>query len=565
MNIPLEHLEEKFLATALKNGLSYWKKGLFEIIEDDATTIKARVYGTDEYLSELMFLNKHIVDVNCTCPNNRTLFCKHIAILYYEKLKDVLALKKAKPRKASKQISKSKVDQEFFSIETAVQNASLVQLKEIVVQELRKNADFKLALEHKLNPKHKAKQALYAFYKVQIQELLRKHKKQNFIDYSASNSVGQAVIDIASLASEHYKNHNLEASFEICKAILDTMIKPLNYTDTSSGIFYQGLDEALNLVLEISTKAELQPKLRKNMYTFFLKHLKDKKNHGWGYEINFTDILIALAENNKQKDELLKIIYNEDLDRHSMQVYNIIKKFDGEQAAKDFVMEHKTLPEFRSILFNEFMENKDYNAAKQCMYEGLKVNSEFRGAVINWIKNLLKIGELTEDKELTIKSAKLLFLNLGFRIYPDGADYYELLKHQFTAEEWANEWPLLIEKEKDKTTVEEIYFREGRLDLLFKSITKKQDFYFNSNYLNFNEAHIASLLPEYNEAFILFLKGRIVNYIDFYKGKKYYKEVCTTLIAFKKQGLDISGILMYLKENYRNRPSLMTRIQEYFE
>mgnify|MGYP003667322115 CR=1 FL=1 len=569
MNIPIEELEQKFLSTALKNGLSYWKKDQFEVIDDSTTSLKARVYGTDEYLSELMFLNNVIVDVNCNCPNNRTLFCKHIAILYYEKLKDVLDLKKSKSRKAtkktSKKTSKKKIEQNAFSIEIAIQNLSAAKLKEIVLQELKDNVDFRLRLENKFNPKYQSKQELYQFYKTEIQAVLTKHKRRGYIDYTASNSVGRVVVDYADTALEYYENSMFEASFEICKAIIDTMIKPLEYTDTSSGLFYQGLDESLNIALNLANTTQLKPALRKNMYTFFVKLFKDKKTHGWGYETNFIDILIPVSETNKHKEELLDAIYDIGIDRHTIQLYNIIKKFDGEKAAKAFVIEHKALPEFRAILFDEFMENKDYEAAKQCMYEGIKVNEESRGIVINWIENLLAIAEITNDKNLAIKSAKSLFLNLRFRVYPNEVDYYEILKSQYTAEAWKIEWPLLVEKTNDKATLEEIYFRENQLDLLFESISEKQDFYYGPNHLNFNHHHIAVLLPKYNEPFEQLLKSRIVDYIDVYKGKNYYKEVCTTLIAFKKQGLDINGIIIFLKENYHRRPSLMGRLHEYFE
>ena len=99
MKIPIQHLNQRFLPTMLTNGLSYWKKDLFEITDDSSTILKANVYGTDEYKTEIRFSGIDVTDINCTCPYNKSLFCKHAAILYYEKLKEELVLKKSVPRK----------------------------------------------------------------------------------------------------------------------------------------------------------------------------------------------------------------------------------------------------------------------------------------------------------------------------------------------------------------------------------------------------------------------------------------------------------------------------------
>ncbi|GAL72022.1 SWIM zinc finger family protein [Jejuia pallidilutea] len=96
MNIALNDLEEKFLATALKNGLSYWKKDHFEVVDDNSNGIKARVYGTDEYLSELVLSGNTVTDVNCTCPNNRTLFLQAYCYSILRKTKICFRFKKSK-------------------------------------------------------------------------------------------------------------------------------------------------------------------------------------------------------------------------------------------------------------------------------------------------------------------------------------------------------------------------------------------------------------------------------------------------------------------------------------
>ncbi|GAA3570425.1 hypothetical protein [Snuella lapsa] len=565
MNIQIEHLEDKFLSTALKNGLSYWKKDQFEIIHNSATSLKAKVFGSDEYLTEMMFLGNYVTDVNCNCPNNRTLFCKHVAILYYEKLKEVLELKKSKPRKTA---AKSKVagveTKKTFSIEEAVDNLSLNELKEIILKEIKSNQMLRDTLEHKLSPKNKSVKELYGFHKTQIQQLIKKHQKNGYINYSASNKIGNVVIDMAKDALKHYEKNSLEACFEICRAIIEVMLKPLYYTDTSSGIFYQGLDEALSISKTIAEMETLSTKLRKYMYGVFLKLFKDNKNHGWGYEVYFVDVLILLADSESQKEELISAIHDNGIENYTVQLYNIIRKFEGEEAGKNFVLEHKTLPEFRQMLFDDLLQKEDYKGAKDCMLEGINVNKEFKGVVIGWLQNLHYLADLTDDRELLIKTVKILFLEIGFNSYKDSKDYYSILKEQFTKKEWQKECALLLNQVQDKSTLEEIYYREENFELLFKSIAEDQDHYFGANYLNLDIKYIKSLIPKYEEPLRNLLLDRITKYIDLFQGKKYYIEVCRILVSLKKQGMDIDHFILSLKVNYQRRPSLMARLEEFF-
>ncbi|GAL72021.1 hypothetical protein [Jejuia pallidilutea] len=442
---------------------------------------------------------------------------------------------------------------------------SIQELRDLVLFGIKNDASFKSLVESKLRPKNESADEIYKFYKAQIQKLFKLYKKQGFINYSASNKIGSHVLEYSDKANMFFQDHLLGQSFAICKAIIDTMIKPLYYTDTSSGIFYQGLDNALQTAADIASSKKLKPRLRKEIYTYFLKLFKNQNNHGWGYEVDFLNILIHTSENNKEKEQLEKLIFEGGIDKYVMQLYSLIKKFHGNEAARDFVIEHKTLPEFREILYNELIEKRDYEAAKACMYEGIEVNKEYSGLVIKWVRNLLEIAEQTNDRDLKIRMSKTLFVNLGFREFQENIDYYEILKSEFTKDEWETELPQIMEHISDKNTLQEIYFRENLLDPLYKSIASKtNDYYFGGNHLNFNSTYIEALMPTYTTEIQKLLQDRIVEYIDIYKGKSYYKEVCTTLIMFKKMGMDISSIISYLKENYNRRPSLQARLDEYF-
>ena len=568
MAIPLETLEQKFLSTTLKNGLSYWKKDQFNVVEDNHSYIKATVYGTDEYISEMFFQGNLVTNVSCTCPNNRTLFCKHIAILYYEKQKDALGLKKSKPRKprsiSSIANTSVKPPSNVLAIKSVIDNMSLAELKALVNYWAKHDEAFKSHIESTLRPKGESAEALYKFYKSQIEKLIKTHKKQGFISYGASNKIGNHVIEYAEKAVAFLEDELYDQSFAICKAIVDTMVKPLMYTDTSSGIFYQGLNIAMDTLNNITQQKSLSAKSRNELYAYLLKQFKDKNNHGFGYEVDFLEALINVAELPKHNNEIEDLISRYGLEYFTVQYYKLILKFEGETKAQNYLIGYKLLPEIREILYAQCMDREDYDAAKAYMFEGIEANKDLKGVVISWVKNLLDIAEITNDTDLKIKAAKTLFLNLGFNKYPEDEDYYAVLKQQFSKEEWEKELPEIIGSINDTSTLKEIYYRENLLELLFKSVTKNNNSWHWSGQLNFNKDYMEVLLPTYSAELELFLKEQILEFLEIKKGKTYYQRVCETLIMFKKLGMDVTSIIEHLKERYYNRPSLQARLEAYF-
>ena len=300
MKIDIYNFKEKFIASKLKNGLTYWKKDQFEIVEESPSVLKANVFGTDEYQSEIRFSGNFVTDINCNCPDNRSLFCKHIAILYYEKLKDELALKKAsirKPRSVSVVANKKIAD-----LEKKLNELSIAELKKIILTRSEVDDNFKDYLDLFFNSGSSSPDSLYKITKVRIYKYLKDNKKEGFISYSSSNKIGHFVNEIADNAVKLYEAKQFSESFAVCKAVIEAMIKPLLITDTSSGLFYQGLEECIALISQMSLDKELSTFQIKEQLTFLLREAQNKMNFDFGYERKFLEIAFELSDNtNKEK------------------------------------------------------------------------------------------------------------------------------------------------------------------------------------------------------------------------------------------------------------------------
>jgi hypothetical protein len=341
MKILIQDLAEKFLPTILNNGLAYWKKDKFEIVEDSQAILKAIVFGTDEYQTEIHLSNNFITDLNCTCPYDKSLFCKHVAILYYEKFKDELGLKKAASRKPK--TTKSVKKQYQTDIFSKVEKASREELKKIIVSRLHSDENFKQFLIHYFESNDENPLLLYQSTKDTIKEIFKRNKKhRDYIDYSDSNKIGRLICEISDKARSFFDSENYLQAFSICKAVIETMIKPLLYTDTSSGIFYQGLEECIEILAMMSLKT-MPDDYRKEISCFLLKESKNKDNSGFGYEIKLLQLAIDFS-NNTDKDLIIETInflirsngYSEEF---ALLRYEVILKFEGEDIANQLLHE----------------------------------------------------------------------------------------------------------------------------------------------------------------------------------------------------------------------------------
>ena len=102
MNIPLNQFEQHIGETILKRGLSYYKNGAVESIDEIAVgEYFAIVSGSEHYEVEVKIKNKTIVDINCDCPYDGGI-CKHAVAVIFSIQAEVLQLNDVQIQTSSK-------------------------------------------------------------------------------------------------------------------------------------------------------------------------------------------------------------------------------------------------------------------------------------------------------------------------------------------------------------------------------------------------------------------------------------------------------------------------------
>lgn len=564
MSTTLENFEKKFTATNLKNGLSYWKKDLFEVIEDSPSVLEANVYGENEYTTSLKFAGDAVVDANCSCPNYRTIFCKHIAILFYEKFKAVFNFKKTAPRKSKKKALQANIQ----GSETIINNLSIDQLKDIVVFSMQLNKEIKNYVETIAAHKKPLKSELYKLYYNSLKTLIKNNKKQYHISEAATNKIGQQALKYLEQAELYFENKDDESGIYICRAVLEALLT--NVYDASLGTdsdYSIAIDRAIDEVSLVINKETTPEKLKKSTFTFLFNVLQKEEVLYSNYEVPILKLTTNASSSVLEKDKLVTFL-EENLNNTSnfqdyFLVFNtLIEKHDGKIAAKNHLMNNLAIPVFREKIYINLIENKDYKEAKKIIEEGIKVNENDYNAVINWYKKLLFIAEQTNDNEGVINISATLFFNI--KTLEDSFKYYHIHKAQFSKSEWKAQSKLLISEIEDKKKLQEIYLIEGLTDELLKSLSKTDNYYWRMDLLPFSDKHLDTLLPNYEDQVLKIFKVNLKTYLDNNQGKLYYKEVCENIIKLKKRGIDTSNSIAFIKENYNRRPSLMNFLNTYF-
>lgn len=566
MNVLIQDLHEKFLPAMLKNGLSYWKKDMFEIIEDSSSVLKASIFGTDEYHTQIEFSGNLVVDVNCTCPYNKGVFCKHVAVLYYEKVKEELGLKKTIPRKprSSKDVKKNSVSSNS-DILTQIEMLSHEELKKIVVSKAEIDKDFEEYLIHCFALNDQDFDGLYKTTKDRIKSILKKHTKRgNYIDYSSSNLIGKLVVEISNNANELFEKGNFMLVFGISKAVIETMIKPLFYTDTSSGLFYQGLDECIDLLAKMSDE-QLKKTDKDKIITFLLKEASNTAIYGFDYEVALLEIAIKFSDKG-YKDKIINCIEcqkKQSSDESSLSLinYEVVLKFEGEDKANELLKQRIVLPEYRAILLQKLIQSRKYDEANKLLLEGIEVNKEYRGIVLDWKVKLLEIALVTKEKKDIVAISKEMFLQYGFLTKRD-LDFYEILKNQLKEEEWKKESEGLLTEIKQSDVLKEFFYREERYEELMQTLSNGTNGFYPV--IDFNLKYLDVLLPDFEkEIKEVFIKNAD-NYLKNNSGTTTHSKVCEIIVDLKKRGVEVEDLKVYFLEKYYNRPSFKTVIKDFF-
>lgn len=240
--------------------------------------------------------------------------------------------------------------------------------------------------------------------KDQIISVIRSNSDRGFVPYGACNRVCAELLD---LSAEAERSTDKQYSFSAHLLILVEAIKLIAHADTSSGMVTDVIHQSLRAVDDVCQLAE--EKDRKLMFEAIVKTAKNKVFQEWnefGYAL--LKSAVRFVDNHKQADKLRalypilgKMYSDKDYPDKYLIELGIIRRLEGEEAERLYLMQHLDVDELRALAVERAMSMKQYDLAEKLCTEAMKIDHRRRVNVSQWALFLERIyAETSNDEKL---------------------------------------------------------------------------------------------------------------------------------------------------------------------
>ncbi|MBL1213965.1 MAG: hypothetical protein HND52_11465 [Ignavibacteriae bacterium] len=396
-----------------------------------------------------------------------------------------------------------------------------------------------------------------------------------FIDYRASANVDRELSNLL-VKAEQKINDSIIDSIAICTTIIEEIPHLINYMDDSRGYITELYEAAFDILLMAVEKAP--PQLKDKLFNYCIDEIQKEKYHDFDFDEGFFVIipkLITLEEQEKIYFQIIdKLIeFEKRKDKSPFRINNLLKekiyylnKINRNEEAHKIIEANIDEFDFREILFNEELVNKNYNKAITIAIEGIQIaqKQSAPGHITNWQIKLLSIYETKGDVENIRKYAKQLFNSNRNEI-----KYYRIMKGTYKPDEWEKISESIIERIKSKDRyggydeadiLAKIFIEENYKLRLLKLLE------INSVKINFIDQYANNLKDDYPKEITAFYAEGIKKLAKI-TGRASYNEVSKYLIKLNEieGGKEkVISLINYFRTTYKNRPAMMEILNKKF-
>jgi len=568
MNIPLDQFEQIIDETILKRGLNYFRQGLVEEPEElSHGCFEAIVQGSEPYRVTVTVQDRKVTDYSCNCPYDMGPVCKHIVALLFALQEESLGIQKKLRKNTSSPLSAKKgsikgrktVREQVDEILTHL--SSELQADFIREQCLRDPAFRRLFIAQFTRHLEGESKAVYA---QQVRAILHSAKgRGGFIEWNRTASVGRAVNDLLGNAGKNLEKRNYQTALLISCAVLEEMVKALQFADDSDGDIGSNIEEAMEIIYQASTE-KLPEDNRKWLFEYAVTAVKKRLFAGWDWDLDIMFLAGELAQGEKESSILLELIesvpFSEYQEERIQEIMSTILRKSGRTTeAEEFESSHFKNPAFREQAIKRAMDNGNLEKAKEIAQEGIQQDQKDKpGLADNWVDWLLKIALKRKDQKEVIARARYLLVQPN----RDHSHYYKILKSQVDANEWSSFIDDLIKQLSDGGRWSDSHFlawiciEEERWNTLLEVCGR----HFTLQGVAEYEKYLANRYPE--ELAAIYTHG-ILELLERNTGRNHYQEGTRFIRRMKKLGTaaQADDLIKQLQQKYPLRRALMEELE----
>ncbi|HNY01123.1 MAG TPA: SWIM zinc finger family protein [Bacteroidales bacterium] len=568
MNIPLDQFEQVIDETILTRGLKYFSKGLVNEPEElSPGCFEAIVQGTEPYRVTLSITDRQVTDHSCTCPYDMGPVCKHVVALLFFLQQESLGIQKQGRGKSSAPLSpektglkgrktvREKVDDILAHLSPEHQAAFI---REQCLRDPSFRRLFMARFTRHLEGESKAG------YAQEIKAILQSAKgRGGFIEWNRTAAVGKAVFEYLTIARKHLESQNHQTAIFIACAVLEEMVKALQFADDSDGGIGGNIEDAMEILYEASVR-DLPEENRKWLFDYAVAAGKKRLFEGWDWDLDIIFLAGELVRNEKESSLLLAVIesvpFSEYQEERVQEIISTILRKSGRKGeAEEFEASHMKNPAFREQAIKRAMEDGDLEKAKELAQEGIQQDQKDKpGLADTWVDWLLQIALKQKDRKEAIARARYLLVQPN----RDHSRYFTILKSQIVANEWSSFIDDLITqlsergRWSDSPFLAWVCIREERWKTLLEVCGKN----FTLLGLQEYEKYLADLYPvELSDIY----RRRIIELLERHADRNHYREAAQAIRRMRKIGASSQAdeLMQQLRDKYPLRKALMEELE----
>ena len=564
MNIPLNQFEQHISETILKRGLSYYKSGAVESVDEISVgEYFAIVSGSEHYEVAIKIKNNTIVNIDCDCPYDGGI-CKHAVAVIFSIQAEALQLNDVQTQATSKS-KKVKTAKGKTPKEQLVSLLNQLEKEELITSLIELATKDKSLLYQLLSKySYLNQEQTQAFYTNQVKNIIKSAQaRDGFIGYHEIKKLNNQLDELIENAKKQAEQKNKQGALFICWAIIDELISIIDSVDDSNGYVYGFVEEALELLNDIAT-GEAKEEYAIDIFYNCIEKIKIKLGDGYGFLNSFIGVACASILQKEQVQVLkpyLKSTKESKYDDgfYARTEYDLIERFEGVKQAQEFLYQNLHHSSFREQAIKQAIEIKDYAKAKKIANDGIAFDKEYGGLRNAWRKYLLQIAELEKDKKTIVEIALFLFNDNHYDF-----TYYTIVKKNAISQEWQQIVKETLQKlnslthwRKPYDTIARIYFEEQQWDKLLATVTEFASFELLAKYEAILNEHFHSQLTSLYER-------SIRNYLEKNVDRSHYVIACKAIRRLKAiiPNHNINYLINEFREKYKRRPALIELINK---
>ena len=562
-----EHMDKKILA----RGLGYYRFSRVSSLEKvDKNLHKAEVEGTDElyYVEVELDEEGNILFSECDCPYDMEEYCKHQAAVFYalKKMADE-NLKIGETENKANNIS-SKIRPKNFkakkekdlNIKKVLSNKSKNELIEFLDSLASEYEEIKRRIELNFGTENNEEE-LESCIKL-IQAYIRQHSDNyGFVNHREIHGAVQGAEIILEKARDAYIDNEPIHALELSLCVAREMVQLLQHGNDSDGIIGGIIDDVFLLLDDIIEDEDIDlPKIELIFNKLIEESSRSRYDEWPDWQIELLEKCSLLACTADLRNVLEKHLQealekekgnawstNYFAEQINLIRYNIIKIYEGNSKAKEFINQNLHYPNFRKMAIWHAMKNNDYQQVEKLAKEGETNDKHLPGLLSQWKELRYEAYKKSRQLEKQRKLAEEFILEGQYKYYKD-------LKNTYNKKEWNFVYPQIISALENK---EEHSYRNVYTQILIEEGEKKKLLNHVKKQPSKIEKYWKHLVPDYKEEVYAVFSHYIEQKAAVASNRKNYQEVCHIIRLLKKAGghEQAREIIQLLLNKYPKKPA----------